>query len=260
LTTEATACLSVEDLKSKAGAVIKSTISNTKGTSSAGNADGVTKNMLTEQWPIDRPKPYPKNARKWGAAAVDKVAASIHAYGFRQPIVVDLHDVIIIGHLRLTAAKKLGLKEVPVHVAFDLTPAQVRGLRLADNRTNQEASFDEELLAIEMAELILVNLQSRPLFELVRFRKMVVQVWRDNQDAILRVQQPPQQYYAIPRELVQIQALAARATRDGRIACELVFRRSELLHGAVEHPEQLRPLMNVLAAIVSRRPLGLPDR
>ena len=76
--------------------------------------------MHIELWPIDRPKPYPKNAREWNAAAVAKVASSIREYGFRQPIVVDVHDVIIIGHLRLAAAKTLGLKEVPVHIASEL--------------------------------------------------------------------------------------------------------------------------------------------
>lgn len=109
--------------------------------------------MQIELWPIDRPKPYPKNARKWNAAAVDKVAASIREYGFRQPIVVDVQDVIVIGHLRQAAAKSLGLAQVPVHVARDLTPAQIRGLRLADNRTNQEASWDEDLLGPELADL-----------------------------------------------------------------------------------------------------------
>ena len=83
--------------------------------------------MHIELWPIDRPKPYPKNAREWNAAAVAKVASSIREYGFRQPIVVDVHDVIIIGHLRREAAKTLGLKEVPVHIASELTPAQVTG-------------------------------------------------------------------------------------------------------------------------------------
>jgi DNA modification methylase len=106
-----------------------------------------------EIWPIDQPKPYPKNARKWSADAVAKVASSIRAYGFRQPIVVDVHGVIIIGHLRLTAAKSLQLKTVPVHVARDLTPAQVRGLRLADNRTSEESSWNEELLGPELADL-----------------------------------------------------------------------------------------------------------
>jgi DNA modification methylase len=106
-----------------------------------------------ELWPIDRPQPFPKNARHWNAAAVAKVAASIREYGFRQPIVVDAHDVICIGHLRLAAAKSLGLKEVPVHVARDLTPAQIRGLRLADNRTNEESEWNDDLLGPELAEL-----------------------------------------------------------------------------------------------------------
>jgi DNA modification methylase len=106
-----------------------------------------------ELWPIDRPKPYPKNAREWNAAAVAKVASSIREYGFRQPIVVDVHDVIIIGHLRLAAAKTLRLKEVPVHVASELTPAQVKGLRLMDNRSHEEADWDLSLLGPELADL-----------------------------------------------------------------------------------------------------------
>jgi DNA modification methylase len=106
-----------------------------------------------ELWPIDRPQPFPKNARHWNAAAVAKVASSIREYGFRQPIVVDVHDVICIGHLRLAAAMSLGLKEVPVHVARDLKAAQIRGLRLADNRTNQEGEWNDDLLGPELAEL-----------------------------------------------------------------------------------------------------------
>lgn len=109
--------------------------------------------MEIEIWPIDRPKPYSKNSRKWSADAVAKVASSIRAYGFRQPIVVDVHGVIIIGHLRLAAAQSLRLKEVPIHVARDLTPAQVRGLRLMDNRSHEEAEWDFTLLAPELAEL-----------------------------------------------------------------------------------------------------------
>ena len=113
----------------------------------------VSPNMLIERWPIDRPKDYPKNARKWSGQAIEKVASSIDEFGWRQPVVVDANDVIVIGHLRRAAGRFLGLTEVPVHVAKDLTPAQIRGLRLADNRTNQEASWDEELLAVELAEL-----------------------------------------------------------------------------------------------------------
>jgi DNA modification methylase len=122
-------------------------------TPASGTASMMSNNMLIEMWPIDRPKDYPKNARKWSGQAIEKVASSIDEYGWRQPVVVDVNEVIVIGHLRRAAGRFLGLTEVPVHVARDLTPAQIRGLRLADNRTNQEASWDEELLAVELAEL-----------------------------------------------------------------------------------------------------------
>ena len=113
--------------------------------------------MNIQMWPIGRPKDYPKNTRKWSAQAVAKVGASIKAYGWRQPVVVDSKEVIIIGHLRRAAGKAEGFTECPVHVARDLTPAQTRGLRLADNRTNQESSWDLELLAAEFLELKAMN-------------------------------------------------------------------------------------------------------
>ncbi len=109
--------------------------------------------MQIEQWPIDKPIDYPKNARVWSKHAIAKVADSIRAYGFRQPIVVDKHGVICIGHLRRTAARTLGMTEVPVHVARDLSAAQIRGLRLMDNRSAQEATFDLEALGAEFLEL-----------------------------------------------------------------------------------------------------------
>jgi hypothetical protein len=109
--------------------------------------------LSIEIWPIEGPKDYPQNPRKWSAHAIENVAASIREYGWRQPVVVDTNDVIVIGHLRRASGKFLGLTEVPVHVARDLTPAQIRGLRLADNRTNQEAAWDEEILALELREI-----------------------------------------------------------------------------------------------------------
>ena len=104
-------------------------------------------------WPIERPRDYPKNARKWSAQAVAKVAASIQAYGWRQPIVVDSSETIVIGHLRRAAGRSIGETRCPVHVACDLTPAQVRGLRLMDNRSHEEADWDLELLGPELEEL-----------------------------------------------------------------------------------------------------------
>lgn len=109
--------------------------------------------MKIEVWDIERPKDYPQNARKHGPRALQKLAASIRLYGWRQPVVVDKDEVIIIGHLRRAAARMMGLKECPVHIASDLTPEQVRGLRLADNRTHQEAIWDEAQLRLELAGL-----------------------------------------------------------------------------------------------------------
>lgn len=103
--------------------------------------------------PIQQIVPYARNARKIPPTAVDKVAASIREFGWRQPIVVDSQNVVVAGHTRLLAAQKLGLQEVPVHVATELTEAQIKAYRLMDNRSHQEATWDDELLAIELGEL-----------------------------------------------------------------------------------------------------------
>jgi hypothetical protein len=113
--------------------------------------------MQIEMWDIDRPKDYKNNARKWSAQAVAKVGSSIKTYGWRQPVVVDREEVIVIGHLRRAAGKSVGEKQCPVHVADNLTPQQIRGLRLADNRTNQESVWDDELLARELRDLAEAN-------------------------------------------------------------------------------------------------------
>jgi len=108
--------------------------------------------MKIEYWEIEKVKPYDKNPRR-NDKAVEAVARSIREFGFRQPIVVDAGGVIVVGHTRYKAALKLGLKTVPVHVAADLTPAQARAYRLADNRTAETAEWDVELLPIELGEL-----------------------------------------------------------------------------------------------------------
>lgn len=83
-----------------------------------------------EQWPVSRPIQYARNARKIPQKAIDKVAASIQEFSFRQPLVVDKDGVIIAGHTRLLAAKELGWETVPVHVAKGLTEGQVKAYRL----------------------------------------------------------------------------------------------------------------------------------
>src|SRR5438552_12939856 len=114
--------------------------------------------MQIMQWPLSKITPYVRNARKIPQQAIDKVAASIQEFGWRQPIVVDAQGVIICGHTRLLAAQKLGLKQAPVHVADNLTPAQVRAYRLLDNRSHEETDWDFDLLGLELLELKDLNL------------------------------------------------------------------------------------------------------
>ena len=87
--------------------------------------------MKIELRPLAEIRPYEKNPRV-NDAAVDAVAESIRRFGFRQPIVIDADGLIVVGHTRWKAATSLGLERVPVHVATDLTPEQVRAYRIAD--------------------------------------------------------------------------------------------------------------------------------
>lgn len=96
--------------------------------------------------------PYERNQKKHDEKQVRNVANSIKRFGWQQPIVVDSKDVVVIGHCRLLAAKKLGMKQVPVVVADELTEDEVRELRIADNKTN-ESPWDFEMLETDMAEL-----------------------------------------------------------------------------------------------------------
>lgn len=108
--------------------------------------------MNVTDMPVERLIPYARNPRK-NSGAIDAVKASIAEFGFRQPIVVDENMVVIVGHTRLAAAKALGLATVPVHVAEGLTPAKARAYRLMDNRSHENAEWDDELLTLEFTDL-----------------------------------------------------------------------------------------------------------
>jgi ParB family transcriptional regulator, chromosome partitioning protein len=97
--------------------------------------------------------PYVNNPRK-NEKAVDYVASSIKEFGWQQPIVVDKDNVIVVGHTRYLAAKRLKLKKVPILVAENLTPFQIKAYRIADNKTNEIAEWDYELLSTELAAII----------------------------------------------------------------------------------------------------------
>jgi len=108
--------------------------------------------MKIELRPLVDITPYENNPRI-NDGAVDAVAASLREFGFRQPIVVDTEGVIVCGHTRYKAALKLGLEKAPVHVAKDLSPAQIKAYRIADNKSGELAEWNFDLLPIELGEL-----------------------------------------------------------------------------------------------------------
>ena len=111
-------------------------------------------NLKIEYIPVDKLKPYERNARKHADIDVDAIAASIQAFGFRDPIGVwGKNNVIVEGHGRLMAAKKLGMDSVPCIRLDDMTDEQRRGYALAHNKTAELSSWDFDTLNTEIEEL-----------------------------------------------------------------------------------------------------------
>lgn len=110
-------------------------------------------NLQFETWPIEKCIDYARNPRK-NDHAVDRVAAAIKEFGFRVPIVAKSDGLVVDGHLRLKAAKKLGLTQVPVILADDMTEAQIKAFRLSVNKVAEFAEWDNDLLKIELQDLV----------------------------------------------------------------------------------------------------------
>ena len=108
--------------------------------------------MNIKNMPIEELIPYEKNTKKHDDVQINNVAESIKQYGFVQPIVIDKNNVVVIGHCRLLAAKKLKMQEVPCVCVEDLTEEQVKALRIVDNKSN-ESPWDFDFLADELADL-----------------------------------------------------------------------------------------------------------
>jgi DNA modification methylase len=106
-----------------------------------------------EQWPLDRLIPHARNARTHSEAQVAQIAGSIAEFGFVNPVLVGEDGVLVAGHGRVLAARKLGLKEAPVIVLTHLSPLQRRALMIADNQIALNAGWDEEMLSAELASL-----------------------------------------------------------------------------------------------------------
>lgn len=113
--------------------------------------------MKVENKPIDSIKPYENNPRD-NDDAINAVANSIHEFGWQQPLVVDKDNVIIAGHTRYKAAQSLGLKEVPVVVASNLSDQQVKAYRLADNKTAELADWDTKKLDEELQDILDIDM------------------------------------------------------------------------------------------------------
>ena len=101
---------------------------------------------------INQIKPYAKNAKLHPDEQIGRIANSIREFGFKQPLVIDKNNVLVIGHGRYAAAKRLGYDTVPCLMADDLTEEQIKALRLADNKTN-ESDWDIDFLNIELDDI-----------------------------------------------------------------------------------------------------------
>src|SRR5688572_1594857 len=106
-----------------------------------------------ERWPLDRLVPYARNARTHSEEQVAQIAASMREWGWTNPVLVDEAGMIIAGHGRILAARKLGIAEVPVMIARGWTEAQKRAYVLADNQLALNAAWDGKLLAVEISDL-----------------------------------------------------------------------------------------------------------
>src|SRR5450631_855119 len=115
----------------------------------------MTPSLTSQQiqtWPIERLVEYPRNPRK-NDKAVDRMCASIREFGLKIPCLVRSDGEVVDGHLRLKAARKLGIAQIPVILCDEWTPAQVKAFRLMVNRSATWADWDEDLLAVELMDL-----------------------------------------------------------------------------------------------------------
>lgn len=117
-----------------------------------GKSEAAPMKLTVEEWPTTRLIEYARNPRK-NDDQVDRMCAAIREFGFRIPIVAKSDGLVVDGHLRLKAARKLGLEVVPVALADDLTDAQIKAFRLLANKSAEWASWDMELLQLEVQDL-----------------------------------------------------------------------------------------------------------
>ena len=141
--------------------------------------------------------PYINNPRN-NENAVDKVASSIAEFGFKNPIFVDKNNVVVNGHTRLLASKKLGLKEVPCIVIDDLTDTQIKAFRIADNKVAEYSKWDYDLLNIELEQLEELDF-SMSNFGISTFEPIEFEIDEDIEDILEEeYQEPPKKTCTCP--------------------------------------------------------------
>ena len=150
--------------------------------------------LKNETWPIEKFVEYVRNPRK-NDHVVDRMAAAIREFGFRVPMIVKSDGTIVDGHLRLKAAKKIGLTELPVVLADDLTPQQVKAFRLSVNKMAELAEWDEDMLRLELRELgdvgFDLELTGFSLEEIDALMPVEVEPGLTDEDAVPEVQDDP---------------------------------------------------------------------
>lgn len=156
--------------------------------------------LAIETWPLERIKPYERNPRH-NDGGVDAVAKSLRAFGWRQPLVVDHDGVLIVGHTRLKAAQKMGLKHAPVHVA-DLTPDQARAYRIADNATGERSAWNLDLLPTEIHGLQEADFDLSSLgFDAAKLKQLLAMGGHDGQADPDEIPEPPPKPKTRPGDL-----------------------------------------------------------
>lgn len=201
--------------------------------------------MEIEMRAVEQVFPYEGNPRRISSIAVQKLADSIKQFGWKQPIVVDEAGVVIVGHVRLAAARKLGMKEVPCLVAKDLDEAKAKAFRLADNRLSEESAWDVKGLTREVqalgdaADELLVKSFSAEELEILRFDDEMAKMAHADVTVRGQAQTEAEAAAGMPEEGPLVPGI-----RNENLEVELVFRvpavRARELKGALqEHLDTL---------------------
>ena len=182
-----------------------------------------------ELWPVDRLKPYERNARTHSPEQIAQICASIAEFGFTNPILVDSSDGIIAGHGRLSAAHALGLSTVPVVVLDHLSERQRRAYILADNQLALNAGWDTELLRMELTDLqdqdfdlSVIGFSDEELADLPPWRALPLS---------LRIWRWALTFLALPSVALAATALRCAGPLRGQAACQVWLEAPLGLHG-----------------------------